>query len=179
MSRIRLLKDAEIGPAPLVAAMRERRGGELISLDRLLLHSPPIAEGWNLLMGHVRSHLQIAPRWRELAICAVAALNRADYEWQHHAPPFLAAGGTPDQLAALPALLDALPATEPCALFDQAERAILRLSWESTRQVQVSEATFQAARRALGSERALFEMLTTIAAYNMVSRLLVAVQLSD
>lgn len=32
-------------PAELVAAIRKRRGGQFINLDRMLLHSIPIAEG--------------------------------------------------------------------------------------------------------------------------------------
>ena len=31
-------------PAALVAAIRERRGGQFMNLDRMLLHSVPIAE---------------------------------------------------------------------------------------------------------------------------------------
>jgi 4-carboxymuconolactone decarboxylase len=31
--------------------VRARRVGQLSGLDRLLLHSPPVAEGWNALLG--------------------------------------------------------------------------------------------------------------------------------
>ena len=45
---------------------------------------------------------------------------------------------------------------------------------QSTRQVRIDDACFAAARAALGSDRLLLELLAVTAAYNMVSRLLVA-----
>ena len=54
-----------------------RRGNTLINLDRLLIHSPPYANGWNALLGAVRRDLEIDPQIRELVICAVAKLNDA------------------------------------------------------------------------------------------------------
>ena len=47
MPRIPYLPADIAEPAELVAAIRKRRGGELINLDRLLLYSPPVAAGWN------------------------------------------------------------------------------------------------------------------------------------
>ena len=49
------LVDANISePADLVGAIRKRRGGELLKLDRMLLHSPALAEGWNVYLGKIR-----------------------------------------------------------------------------------------------------------------------------
>ena len=87
-------------PAELVAAIRQRRGGELINLDRLLLYSPPMAAGWNQLLGAVRRQLQLSPYLREVAMCVVAVLNGAEYEFVHHAPELLAAGGSDAQVQA-------------------------------------------------------------------------------
>ena len=88
-------------PAELVAAIRKRRGGKFINLDRMLLHSVPIAEGWNHYIGAIRNHLSLDPKLRELGMCGVAVLNGAEYEFIHHAPPFKEAGGTPEQVEAL------------------------------------------------------------------------------
>jgi alkylhydroperoxidase family enzyme len=176
MPRIPYKTDAEAGPPELVAAIRKRRGGRLGALDRLLLYSPPFATGWNEMMGRVRNELAVPMPLPELAMCAVAVLNRAEYELHHHGPIFLAQGGTPAQLDAL----RALPAIDD-ALFDATQRAVLQLALEMTRQVEVGDATFDAARHALGDDRHLFELIGVIAAYNMVSRILVAmgVQAAD
>jgi len=170
MPRIPYKTDAEAGPPDLVAAIRKRRGGRLGALDRLLLYSPPFATGWNEMMGRVRNELDAPMPLRELAMCAVAVLNRAEYELHHHGPIFLAQGGTQAQLDAL----RQLPAIDE-APFDPTQRAVLRLALEMTRDVEVTDATFSTAQQALGDDRHLFELIGVIAAYNMVSRILVAV----
>lgn len=162
---------AEISePSDLVAAIRARRGGPLLNLDRMLLHSPRFARGWNAFLGEVRGGLALDPKLRELAICAVAVLNGAEYEFVHHAPELLKAGGTPAQVEALRGP-DA--AARDTALFDARERATLALTLAMTREVQVPDARFDALR-ALLPEQELVELVGVIAAYNMVSRFLVA-----
>ena len=161
-------------PKDLVAAIRARRGGALLNLDRMLLHSAPFANGWNAFLRAVRTELTLAPKLRELAMCAVATLNRADYEYQQHAPELLKAGGSAAQI-------EALLTPEDCvgdsALFDAAERAVLQLTIEMTRGVEVSDQTMAAVRSALPNDQQAVELVGVIAAYNMVSRFLVALKI--
>ena len=158
-------------PAALVEAIRVRRGGALLNLDRMLLHSPPFAEGWNRFLGTVRSQLSLPPRLRELVICTIGHLNNAPYEVHQHAAPFLAAGGTPEQLAAL---ADPDAAARDEQRFDAGERIALRLAIGLTRDSAVTPELLAAARSALGSDQQLVELVGVIATYNMVSRFLVA-----
>ena len=162
-------------PADLVSAIRARRGGRLLHLDRMLLHSPSLAAGWNAYLKAVRGDLSLDPRLRELAICAVAALNGADYEFHHHAPEFLHAGGSAEQAEAL-----RTPdhAAQDTVLFGPQERAVLRLTIEMTRQVAVDDDTFVAAHAGLG-DRNTVELVAVVAAYNMVSRFLVALGITE
>ena len=163
--------DGQKVPADLVAAIRARRaGGKLLNLDRMLLHSPPIARGWNTYMGSIRRDLKVSPILRELAICAIARLNRADYELLQHAPEFLAAGGRQSQLDALDAIDSAHLNS---AVFDRAELATLKLAREMSLNIEVSAATLDEIRALLPNEQVV-EIVGTIAAYNMVSRFLVA-----
>ncbi len=157
-------------PRDIVDAVRARRGGTLINLDRMLLHSPEMAMGWNTYLGAIRTRLQLPAKLRELAMCVVAVLNGADYEFRHHAPEFVKAGGTTAQLDALS---DPLRAQSDGALFDDTERAALAVAVEMTRSVQVSDESFDALARRLDT-RALVEFVGTVATYNMVSRFLVA-----
>lgn len=76
-------------PKEIVDAVRARRGGTLSNLDRILLHSPNLAQGWNTYLGAVRQRLSIDPKLREIIICCVAILNDAEYEFHHHAPELL------------------------------------------------------------------------------------------
>jgi alkylhydroperoxidase family enzyme len=158
-------------PVEIVSAIRARRGGTLLNLDRMLLHSPPFALGWNTLLGVVREKLSLSPRLRELAICAVGAINGADYEVFQHAGPFRASGGSDPQLAALS---DCEAAVNNVALFDARERAILALTLAMTRTVKPTAETLAKARSQLASDRQLVELVGVVATYNMVSRFLVA-----
>jgi alkylhydroperoxidase family enzyme len=158
-------------PRELVAAIRARRGGALLNLDRMLLHSPPLARGWNGYLRAIRTELEVSPKLRELAICVVAILTGADYEFGQHGPEFLKAGGTPRQLDAVGRIA---AAGVDAAAFDAHELAIIELAADMTRNVSVRRATLEAARTALPIDRHLVEIVGVIAAYNMVSRFLVA-----
>jgi alkylhydroperoxidase family enzyme len=176
-TRLPLLTDTQVAPPDLVAAIRQRRGGELIDLDRLLLHSPAFALGWNEFMGRVRTALSLPPLLKELAMCGVAALNGADFEMHHHAPLYLAAGATDAQLAALHRL-GSEPGVADDPVFDPTQQAVLALVVEMTRSVRVDDTTFARARAEMGSDQAMFELVGVIAAYNMVSRILLAMNLT-
>ena len=173
MPRIPYLPADLAEPREIVEAIRQRRGGELIQLDRQLLHSPPVAQGWNQLLGAVRTKMLLPARLRELAMCGVAVINQAEYEYVHHVPVLLAAGASQAQADAL---RDIDRAAGDTALFDELDRAVLQMTIEMTRSVKVSDATFARARALLPDDRQMFELITTIAAYNMVSRVLVAIQ---
>jgi alkylhydroperoxidase family enzyme len=158
-------------PRDIVEAIRKRRGGHLSNLDRVLLHSPELASGWNTFLGAVRNKLSLTSRLREIGMCSVAVLNGAEYEFFHHAPELIKAGGTQAQVDAL---RDPEAATKNTRLFDDAERAALNLSLEMTRAVEVRDETFAKAVKALGSTQSVIELIAVIAVYNMVSRFLVA-----
>jgi alkylhydroperoxidase family enzyme len=163
--------DDHIGPKELVDAIRARRtGGKLLNLDRMLLHSPAFAKGWNSMFGAIRGQLAVPAKLREIAIMAVGALNQADYEWVQHEQEFLKAGGTAAQLAALKNVSAAMKNDK---LFDEAERATLVLTDEMTRSIKVSDATMKRIRKLLPLDQVI-ELIGTIAGYNMASRFLVA-----
>ena len=174
MPRIPYAAEDDPRIAALVTSIRARRGGKLINLDRMLLHSPPYAEGWNTLLGAVRRKLDLDPQLRELAICTVARLTGAKYEWVQHAPEFLAAGGSQ---AKLDLLEDVDAALRDSCLTDR-EQAAVALATEMTRRVQVADSTLARARTLLG-ERELVELVGTIAAYNMVARFLEALGIDE
>jgi AhpD family alkylhydroperoxidase len=174
MPRIPYLPTDVGEPADLVAAIRARRGGKLLELDRVLLRSPPLARGWNAFFGAVRGELSLDAKLRELAIVAVGLLNGAEYEVEQHAPELLRAGGTEAQLAAL---RRGRGADDGSGAFDETEAAVLLLTFEMTRDVEVNDVTVAAVRDVLG-ERETVELVAVVAAYNMASRFLVALEVA-
>jgi alkylhydroperoxidase family enzyme len=151
-------------------------------LDRALLHAPPVADGWNAFLGAVRTRTTLGAGVRELAIARVAVCNRAWYEWSHHAP-LAVAGGVADaamalvQAAAGPVADDvqglASAETRAAVGLGDKEWAVLRLTDEMTRHVEVSDETFAEVRKHF-NEREVVELVATVSCYNCVSRFLVA-----
>jgi AhpD family alkylhydroperoxidase len=153
---------------PLVQRIVAERGS-VLHLYQMLLHSPPLAEGWLNYLTAVRQKLQLGGALRELIIMRVAVLNGAPYEAAQHAPIALQEGVSQAQL-------DALAQWQDSALFGTTERAVLRLTDAMTRDIHFAPEIMAAVRDALG-EREAVEAVATIAAYNMVSRFLEALQI--
>ena len=157
----------------LVTAIEARRGGALLDLDRMLLWSEPLARGWNVYLRALRQEISLSPFVRELAICVVARLTGADYEYHHHAPELRKAGATDAQLAAL----DDPDAAATSVQFDELQRSVIRFAIASTRHVQVPDSIFDALAQRM-SPTEIVELTAVTAAYNMVARFLVALQVT-
>ena len=159
-------------PQDLVQAILERRGGALLNLDRALLWSEPLARGWNTYLKNVRTGLGASRQLRELGICTVALLTGAHYEYHHHAPDYLGAGGTQAGLDALQAWVRAGATGEPTGL--QGDEALVAgYAVQVTRDVQVEDALFARMQDRFDTTE-LVEITAAIATYNMVARFLVA-----
>jgi 4-carboxymuconolactone decarboxylase len=155
----------------VAARIRTRRGGELRPLDAMLLHSPPVADGWNKLMGAIRDDTTVPPDLREIVILRIAVLNDAPYEWDSHERPGRQAGLGDQQLAAI-------RATRPGAPLSALQQLVIGCADAMTRGVGLPEPLFENLRGHL-SDRQVVELVTTVAAYNMVSRLVVALEISS
>ena len=153
----------------LVEAIRKRRGGELLNLDRALLWSEPLARGWNAHLGAIRRELSVDARLREIAICIVARMTGAEYEFLHHWPEYVRAGGSDANRRHL----DAPEAAATNGAFTDDERLAIRLAVAMTRDIRVDKALEAELERRFGPTDRV-ELMATIATYNMVARFLVA-----
>ncbi len=153
---------------PLVDRIVAERGS-VLHLYQMLLHSPPVAAGWLNYLTSIRQLSTLPGDLREMVIMRIAILNGAPYEADQHAPIALKEGMTQDQL-------DALTDWDESDQFDARERAVLAYTDAMTRQIQVPEPVF-AAVRAMLDDRLMVELTATVAAYNMVSRFLEALQI--
>jgi alkylhydroperoxidase family enzyme len=157
----------------LVEAILARRGGRFINLDLALLWSEPLARGWNGYLGAVRREMAVSPRLKELAICVVARLTGAGYEFKHHWPEYVKAGGTD----ALRARLDDPLAALADPAFNEDERLAMRYATAMTRDIRVDDALFGEVRARFDA-REIVELTAAIATYNMVARFLVALEVA-
>jgi len=160
-------------PQDLVDAILKRRKGTLLNLDRALLWSEPLARGWNVYLTNVRTGLSASRKLRELGICTVALLTGAEYEYHHHAPDYLAAGGTQADLDALASFVkQPRGALLPSAL-GMDEALIVQYATQMTLDVKVQDDLFARMKQRFDTTE-LVELTSAIATYNMVARFLVA-----
>ncbi len=138
--------------------------GRVSPLYQTLLNAPEIAQGWEALLTAIRNRNSLSPAIREMIILRVAILNRADYEFDAHEPHALKAGVSPEKIAAIRLI-------EIPDLFTEQEMLVLNLTDVMTKEIQVSDQLFDRIKPMFNDKERL-ELVATIAAYNMVSRLL-------
>jgi len=170
MPRLPLLEESQASISkPLLEAMRARRGGTLMALDKLLIHSEPVAQGWTALFSSYYKDASIDPVCRELAILRAVTLVNCPMEIKAHRAALVKAGASEGQAAAV-------EQWRGSDLFSDRERAVLAYAESMTRDVKVSQAEFDALRGHF-DERGIVELTFIIGVYNMVGRFVEALEL--
>ena len=154
----------------LIAKIRGGRGGRLLNIYKMLLHSPALAEKWLDQVSAVRWQTDLDGKIRELVIIRIGLLNRVEYVIKAHVPAFAVREGlTVEQCAAL-------NDWQPSTLFDEQQRAALAYADAMTREVQVSAPVFAALRDHF-NEKQIVELTVLIGTYNMHTRVLQALEI--
>ena len=154
--------------------IKERRNPRpLIPLDLALLHNPNIADGFNTLMGAIRSKSSLGLDHMELAVCYVAVLNQATYEWTAHAPLALKAGVKREALQAV-----LRGDVKDSSVLTEAEIDVLEFTHQSTTNITVEDSLMERLKGRY-TDQQVMELTITVASYNMVSRFLVALDVTE
>ncbi|KAL6248252.1 hypothetical protein RBB50_004507 [Rhinocladiella similis] len=189
------VQDSPDGLSPEDAAIydriKQRRGGSLLPLDKALFHSPKLADGWNSLLGAVRTQGLLPTDIREIIICRVALHNKAWFEWHHHAPILQSSPGfTPEMMKAVESVdLDTTTTGSPGSTsasnsssnsaLNPKQLAALRYADSMTKHIDVPSHVFEALKTSGFNDQEIVEMTITCGAYNMVSRFLVALDVGE
>ena len=130
----------------------------------------------NSFLGAIRTRTTLSTSIRETAICRVAVLNKAWYEWGHHAPLLQACDHV--QEAHVKTVLDSPPRRQAGPLPDDQHGAVLAYTYAMTLDVTVPDEVFESLK-AQFTDKEIVEITATIAAYNCVSRFLVALDVGE
>ena len=128
-----------------------------------------LAAGWEAMLTAVRNKSSVPADFRELMILRVAVVNRAPYEFDAHVPHAQKAGVSDAKIAAV-------RETVLGSVFTESEAMVLELADTMTRNIDVPEALMDRLKAKFDA-RGVVETVATVAAYNMVSRFLVALQI--
>ena len=168
---------------PIYERIAERRKPRpLIPLDLALLHNPAVADGWNSFIGAIRTKTSLPDSLKELAISRVAVLNHAVHEWDVHAALALKAGVSKEVMQTifdLPVTKLGMVEKEGLLGFSKEEYAVMVYTDQMTIGVQVEDEVADMVKVALGNDTMVVELTATIAAYNAVSRFLVALDVGE
>src|SRR5690348_6833748 len=170
MARVPLIEESQHPElAESIANIKGARGGRLINIYRLMLHSPKLAEAWFELNQAVRYGTEIDGQSRELAVIRVAILNNVEYVVRAHGPAYaLKEGLTAEQV-------EAVADWRGSNLFSDKQKALLAYVDAMTRDIDVPDDVFAEIRKH-HSERQAVELTMLIGAYNMLTRFLKALK---
>ena len=170
MARVPLIEEKEHPElSELIMKIRGARGGRLINIYRLMLHSPALASAWFDLNQAVRYGTEIDGQCRELAVIRVAILNNVEYVVRAHGPAYALKEGL------TPAQVEALSDWDGSNLFNDKQRALLAYTDAMTREIDVPDPVFVEVRKHF-TERQTVELTMLIGAYNMLTRFLKALK---
>jgi 4-carboxymuconolactone decarboxylase len=170
MARVPLIDEqTAVEHADLIAKIKGARGGRLINIYRLMLHSPSLANAWFDLNQAVRYGTEIDGQSREIAVIRVAILNNVDYVLQAHGPAYALREGLTT------AQVDAIANWQVSNLFSAQQRSLLAYTDAITRDIDVPDAVFDEIRIHF-TERQTVELTLLIGAYNMLTRFLKALK---
>ena len=171
MARVSLIGEADHPElADTIAKIKGARGGRLINVYRLMLHSPALANAWFEFNQAVRYGTEIDGQSREIAVIRVAILNNVEYVQRAHGPTYaLKEGLTAEQVAAI-------ADWQPSKLFNDQQRALLAYTDAMTHAIEVPDNLFTELRKHF-SERQTVELTMLIGTYNMFTRVLQALKI--
>jgi len=143
----------------ILSRVRARRAPRpLQPLDLALLHSPAVADGWNSFLGAIRTKTSLSDDVKEIAICRVAVINEAWYEWGHHAP-LAKAGGVSEE--GLKILGDGKAEKGEGGALTDKQWAVVRYTDAMTRNVAVPQGVFDELKQHF-SDQEVVEITATV-----------------
>lgn len=144
----------------ILAGDRKNLGGPF----NVLLRSPEMGDLAQALGGQARFHSSLPPKLNELAIIITARFWTVQFEWNAHRRAAVQAGVSED-------IVQAVATGKRPAKMAADETVVYNFATELLKNHSVSDATFAAAKTALG-ERGVVDMIAVMGYYQMVGMLL-------
>ncbi|RQU98684.1 carboxymuconolactone decarboxylase family protein [Burkholderia cenocepacia] len=142
---------------------RVRKVGPSV-IHRAIANAPALLRAYMPISNELRFGTKLDPRLRELAIVMVGHVTHSSYEVEAHSRFALKEGVRPEQLQQLSLF-------ESSAVYNTAERAVIRYAAEVTLKHQVARPTFEALQKEFNDD-VIVELVLQVGFYNSVVRIL-------
>ena len=152
----------EMTPAQKAATERAVAGRGTVGVFNIAVRSPEMVDALWPFGDRIRFHLSVPDKLKEMAILISGRYWMAEFEWSAHHRAGVQAGLSEDTVHAI-AEGRAAPAPSP-----RDEEAVYNFCTELYKTKQVSDATFQAIKDAVG-ERGIVEIIGAAGDYQVVS----------
>ena len=131
----------------------------------IMMVSPVMGDLAQKAIAYARFNPTVPPKLNELAILIGARTWSAQYAWYVHHRAALSAGLSPE-------VIDAVQVGKRPVAMAQDVEAVYNFSTELLTTKQVSDATFQAAKRVLGGDKGVVDLVGTLGFYQFVAMLM-------
>lgn len=155
---------AETSEATPVYQEMEKSLGAVPNLVKLMGHSGAATRGLGGVLRIYFGELTISPRLREIAYLTAARHNGCAYCQSHHEALAKQAGVSEEEISLLG------PEGFESDRLDEAERAVVRFAWETSRDVEASDAAVDALKRHF-SNAEIAELAFVVGGANMIQRI--------
>jgi AhpD family alkylhydroperoxidase len=165
MPRIAYAQEGQEAPgaAPVYREFKERFG-RVTNLMKLLGHSGPATQALGAILRVYFAELALSPRLREIAYLTAARYNGCQYCQAHHTRLAKRAGLDDSQIALLG------PEGFESEKLPEAERAVVRFAYETTRDVRATDEAVEALTRHFEPSQ-VAEIAFVVAAANFIQRI--------
>ncbi|PVH67766.1 hypothetical protein DL98DRAFT_442808 [Cadophora sp. DSE1049] len=166
--------------AAILARVKARRAPrDLFTLDLALFHSPPLIDGWGSFLGAVRTQTTLPPDLREIAISRAVLFAGAWIEFDAHRRILAASPDFQSDAKAKMEVVERRGQEGGRGALSELQWAVLRYADAVTRDITVEDEVFEGLKTAGLNDRQVLEVTTTVAAYNCVSRVFVALDVGE
>ena len=151
-------------PDDLPEEMRKIVASSPLNVVKMMANAPASFLGFQELAAGVLYKSQFDPRKREIAVCRIGHVTRANYEWTHHVRVARRLGITEEEIAII-------GSENPVTSLDEEGNLLCRVADEISLKVRLSDEALAQILERYGV-RGATELILCCSYFNMVSRFL-------
>ena len=144
--------------------IRERVSSSPLNVVKMMANAPASFPGFQKFAVCVLSKNQFDPRKREIAVCRIGHVTKADYEWTHHVRVAKGLGVTDEEIMII-------GSENPVTSLDEEGNLLCRVADEISLNVRLSDEALTRILERYGV-RGSTELILCCSYFNMISRFL-------